>query len=368
MLGLSRNKNTPVSASPAGEIPQVRVLHIINSLPPIGGAERLILDLAKTAPNRPVPVITWWGKDNSLVEQDADGSLDVIALRPFDFANLRRARRALSEAQVVHFHLFPTQYLIHLLHKPSLFTEHNTTNRRRGRKHWLPLERHCYRRFSKVIAISDAVGESLCDWLGETPPRLQIIENGVDLSRFSHRLRTRSAAEVKIGMAARICQQKDHATLVRSLALLAPHYRLSLAGDGDLRPAIEQLAHDLGVHERIDFLGLITDMPKYYESIDMYVQSTNSDGFSLVTVEAMGSGLPTLTSDVPGIRDVVGNPLALFPLGDARQLAARITTIAEDPQTYSQMSAFALARADKYDIRRTSVQYQRAYAEVAGLG
>jgi glycosyltransferase involved in cell wall biosynthesis len=356
-----------VSADPEGELPRVKVVHIINALPSIGGAERLILDLAMLAAEPPVPVITWWGTDNSLLRQDHAGVLDLIPLRPFSLTNLGRARRALREAHAIHLHLFPTQYLVHLLRKPTLFTEHNTTNRRRGQKIWWPLERHCYRRFSKVVAISAAVGDALSEWLAEAPPRLQVIENGVALSRFSHRLRTCPTGEVKIGMAARICEQKDHATLIRALALLPARYRLLLAGDGELRGVMEKLACDLGVGERVDFLGIVADMRSYYESLDLYVQSTNSDGFSLVVVEAMASGLPALTSDVPGIRDVVANPLALYPLGDARQLAARISAITGDPQTYGQMSAFALAQADKYDIGRTYTQYQRAYAEVAGL-
>lgn len=357
----------PLPASREQSTPAPKVVHIINALPSIGGAERLVLDLAMAATRPPVPVITWWGKDNSLLGQDKAHAMDVISLRPFSFANLRRAIRAVREAQVVHFHLFPSQYLILLLRKPSLFTEHNTWNRRRGYRIWRPLERWCYRRFSKVIAISDAVGQSLCEWLGETPPRLQIIENGVALGRFSHRLRSCPTAEVKIGMAARMCEQKDHATLIRAISLLPARYRLRLAGDGPLRPAVEQLAADLGVSARIEFLGLVTDMPAYYESLDMYVQSTNWDGFSLVAVEAMGSGLPTLASEVAGIRDVIANPLALFPLGDAEQLASRIRTTAEDPIAYGEMSAFALAQAGKYDIRRTFEEYQRAYAEVSGL-
>jgi glycosyltransferase involved in cell wall biosynthesis len=346
----------------------VKVVHIINALPSIGGAERLVLDLAMTAAHRPVPVITWWGKDNSLLSQDGARTLDVIALNPFKFTNLRRAIRALCDAQVIHFHLFPSQYLVHLLRKPSLFTEHNTWNRRRGYKLWRPLERHCYRRFTKVIAISDAVGRSLCEWLEEAPPRLQIIENGVALERFSRRLRALPATEVQIGMAARMCDQKDHATLIRALARLPPRYRLRLAGDGPLRPTIEQLAAELGVSGRVEFLGIVTDMPAYYESLDIYVQSTHWDGFSLVAVEAMGSGLPSLASDVPGIRDVIANPLALFPLGDAARLAERLGAIAEDARAYEQMSAFALAQADKYDIRRTAEEYQRVYEEIAALG
>jgi glycosyltransferase involved in cell wall biosynthesis len=352
-------------ASGRQDAPTIKVVHIINSLPSLGGAERLVLDLATRATHRPVPVITWWDADNSLLRQDDSSALDLIALRPFRLANLRRAVRVVRDSQVVHFHLFPSQYLIHLFRKPSLFTEHNTWNRRREYKLLRPLERHCYRRFSKVIAISDAVGHSLCDWLRETPPRLETIENGIALDRFSRRLRTCPTAEVKIGMAARMCDQKDHDTLIKALALLPARYRLRLAGDGPLRPAIERLAAQLGVSARVEFVGVVTDMPAFYESLDIYVQSTHWDGFSLVVVEAMGSGLPTLASDVVGVRDVVANSQALFPLGDAPRLAERIATIAENPDIYGQMSASALARAHRFDIQRTAQEYQRAYEEVA---
>src|SRR5688572_31493747 len=99
-------------------------------------------------PTKPTTVVAWWKADNSLIEQDVRGDLELIALRPFRFANFKRAIRALREADVVHVHLFPSLYLGALLnHRATVYTEHNTWNRRRDVPWLRTLERVVYRRY-----------------------------------------------------------------------------------------------------------------------------------------------------------------------------------------------------------------------------
>jgi glycosyltransferase involved in cell wall biosynthesis len=342
-----------------------RVVHIINALPPIGGAERLVVDLAKCSQDRPVPVITWQSTDNSLVELEGGDSVDLIPLRPFTFHALLRARRAIAQADVVHVHLFPTQYFAPLLCKPTVFTEHNTWNRRR-RYPWLkPVERLCYRMITKTVAISDETAAALVAWLGREPPRLEIIPNGVRLERFPLVERTPPTERFTIGMAARMTEAKDHATLIAAMERIPDRCTLLLAGDGPLRPDLERQVAKLGLEERVRFLGVVHDMPRYYAEIDVYVQSSWHDGFSLVAVEAMACGLPTLGSNIPGLAQTIGTEEALFTPGDADQLAARLTALISDPVLYSKLARHAVAQARRFDVRETAARYARAYAEIA---
>jgi glycosyltransferase involved in cell wall biosynthesis len=218
------------------------VVHFINCLPAIGGAERLILDLADCAKVRPVTVIAWFGKDNSLLQFDTRRSVDLISLRPLKLRELFRAIGAVRRADVVHLHLFPSLYLAPLMKKPTLFTEHNTWNGRRDHAWMRPIERWCYSYIDKVIAISPATAESLQEWLGFSPARLSVIPNGIRLDRFDRKPRKIIGDRVVIGMAARFVRQKDHGTLVRAMGILPSNYRLKLAGDGPLRKKLENLA------------------------------------------------------------------------------------------------------------------------------
>jgi len=341
------------------------VVHFINNLAAIGGAERLVLDLAACAPVRPVTVITWYGRDNSLLQFDTHQSVRLIALRPFKPSALLQAIRAIKRADVLHLHLFPTLYLGPFLKKPTLFTEHNTWNGRRDHAWLRPIERWCYRRIDKIVAISPATAISLEEWLGLAPSRVSVIANGIRLDRFDRIPRIHTGDRVVIGMAARFSREKDHPTLLRALAILPSNYRLKLAGDGPLRKPLQELAAQLGVLDRIEFLGVVADMPAFYRSIDIYVQSSNCDGFSLVAVEAMASGVPTIGSDIPGLRDTIGTPDLLFAHGDAQDLARRVRGIGENAANYASMARYCVERAGLYSIEKTAEQYAAAYEAVA---
>lgn len=340
----------------------MHIVHLVPAMPAIGGAERLILDLAIAAPSNKNTVIAWPGTDHSLLEQDTTRALDLVALRPFTRSAHRRARQAIKSAHVLHSHLFPMMYIAPFLGRPVLHTEHNTWNRRRDRA-WLRwFERSVvYSRFDRVVVISDATGKSLEDWIGKRIKNLEVIPNGIDLARFSGAPRCAPGERAVIGMAARFAAEKDHETLIRALALLPERFTLYLGADGPLLASSQALVETLGLGHRVEFLGRLRDMPKFYSEIDIYVQSSNEDGFSIVCVEAMASGLPVLASNIPGLRDTVGNPEMLFAHRDHRALAAQLEAVCSSSRIYENLANFSCERAVQFSIQRSAARYGAAY-------
>ena len=112
-----------------------------------------------------------------------------------------------------------------------------------------------------------------------------------------------------IVMVATMEDHKDHVTLLRAMAILAPKrmgLRLRLAGDGRLRPQLERLANDLGLAAHVDFLGSRRDVPELLGSSDLFVFSTTpQEGLGIVLIEAMAAGVPILASDVPACRELL---------------------------------------------------------------
>lgn len=343
-----------------------RVVHFINALPAIGGAERLVLDLARHAPIKPVPVITWLSPDVSLLDFDTEGDLEVLSLRPFSARSAGRAFDCLRTSDVVHVHLFPSQYLGSLISKPKLFTEHNTWNRRREIHAFRIPDRLSYRTYDTVVAISPETGGALTSWLGGAPRDLRTIPNGIRLDRFSGvaRVPVSSDRPIVIGMAARFNEEKDHRTLLRALPLL-PDHRLELGGSGPLEAELRALAASLAIADRVNFKGVISDMPAFFEGLDIYVQSSRFDGFSLVAVEAMASGLPVIASDIDGLRDTIGRHEQLAAAGDPTALARAIAAISHDGSAYSAAAAHGVKRSRAFDVATTAAHYQALYAELA---
>jgi glycosyltransferase involved in cell wall biosynthesis len=154
--------------------------------------------------------------------------------------------------------------------------------------------------------------------------------------------------------------QKDHATLLRAAAIV-PDMQVVLVGDGPLRPQLEQLAGDLGIAGRVVFLGHREDVAEVLKACDIYVHSTNAEGFGIAACEAMAAGLPVIASNVPGLADVVAGAAILFPRGDHETLAAELRMLVASPERRLQMSDAGLVRAQCFSIEKTVDDYMEMY-------
>lgn len=176
------------------------------------------------------------------------------------------------------------------------------------------------------------------------PRRAQIIPNGVNVSRFCP-ADTYPATGYTVGMASRLSDQKDIDTLVRAFAsLLAKHpdrpLMLRLAGDGDHRAALVELAATLGISDKIIFDGLLTEreMVGFYQRLTLYVHATRSETMSTSVVQALSCGVPVIASDIPGMSDILPPATgagSLVPVGDVHRLAERMDALLTDTETLS---------------------------------
>ena len=122
--------------------------------------------------------------------------------------------------------------------------------------------------------------------------------------------------------------QKNHALLLRAFALLErPDARLMLLGNGELEPDLRRLAAELGIADRVIFAGFHPDPTPFYRTADLFVLSSDYEGFGNVIVEALACGTPVVSTDCPsGPAEILadGEFGALVPVGDAQALARAI--------------------------------------------
>ena len=162
--------------------------------------------------------------------------------------------------------------------------------------------------------------------------------------------------------------QKDHPTLIRALSMLPEEYRLFLAGgsetdeDRKYLNDCRQLVSELGLDDRVCFLGVRSDVPQLLAASDVVVLSTAYEGMSLSLLEAMAAGRPLIASDVPGVHDLVSSAGLLFPFGDDQRLAELIRQVCEDPTFAAEVGAKCRARAAAYDVAETARRYLQEYA------
>ena len=211
--------------------------------------------------------------------------------------------------------------------------------------------------------------------------RQVVIPNGVDTARFVRRSRAARAlgAPVVLGMAARFVPGKDFDTLVRGLAILHAEHgpdcpQLLLAGDGPSRAGTHALVERLGLRDHVRFLGHLpeTQMPDFMDGLDIYVQLTDGEAFSMSLIQACASGLPVITSDVPGVRDVfVDGDTAL--LVEPRRPEAVADALRALLAPASDLAADVAARAhrmvvDRYSSAHMARAYLQLFAQLDGDG
>ncbi len=208
--------------------------------------------------------------------------------------------------------------------------------------------------------------------------RIEIIENGIDVDRYGPAADP-VALKARLGLdparraivhVARHHPVKDQATLLRGFALASlPGVDLLMAGDGPLRDELEALAVHLGVRDRVEFLGIRTDIPDLMRAADAFALTSVSEAASLTLLEAMATGLPAVVSDVGGNPELVRHEREglLFPRGDAAACAAAFRRLLDDPALAARLGAAARARAQaRFRLDRTVREYDRLYCRLAG--
>lgn len=346
----------------------MRLLHIIPSLE-IGGAQRLLSDLLPLQQKQAdVTLLVFRHADTPFVQKIAAAGVKIICLdagNVYDPLLVFRLRKYMKGYDVIHVHLFPALYWAAFaargLDAKLIFTEHSTSNSRRGKRWMLPVERFVYGRYSHVVSISPQTREALDGWLGREVSR-HVIYNGIDVRAFAEAAEGVVPSD-SIVMVSRFAPSKDHETLIRAMQHVRHDVKLRLVGDGPLLEKAAELAGALGLSHRIEFCGAASDVAVHMAGAKVGVQSSHWEGFGLTAVEMMACGRPVLASDVPGLKQVVEGAGLLFPAGDSRELARLIDTLLGDSGLYAQTALRCSARAKEYDIAATAAGYWRIYNE-----
>lgn len=350
----------------------MKVLHI-NSTLGIGGAERLISEMLPLM-NKKIEVALLVNQDenNAFSQKLKKEGVTIYSLNspkiysPF---NIFKLIKWLKEYDIIHVHLFPSLYWVAFANvfckKPIIYTEHSTYNKRRSKRFMRPIERLIYGKYRRIISISTLTERNLKNWLcvGDADNRFVTINNGINVNDFKAAPKERIYPFTLI-MVARFVPAKDQATIIRSLKYLSDDIHLLLVGDGGRMEECKMLSIELGVKERVHFVGIQSDIPSWIGRADVGIQSSFWEGFGLTSVEMMAGGIPVIATDVDGLKQVVEGAGILFPVGDERALANIILDLRYDKEYYQKVASRCRIRAEQYDINNMVESYLKVYNNI----
>lgn len=198
-----------------------------------------------------------------------------------------------------------------------------------------------------------------------------VIPLGVDTLSFRPSDRHGPRPSPVVGYVGRLEPHKGVDVLVHAVAEM-PSVRLRLTGDGPERPRLEALAAELGMEDRVDFLGFASgdELAERYRDLDVLaVPSLPWPGwreqFCRVAVEAMASGVPVVASRTGAIPDVVGADGILVEPGDPAEMVSGLNR-ALDASNWVRLRSAGLVRAREFTWARVAEQHSRFYRRVIG--
>ena len=155
----------------------------------------------------------------------------------------------------------------------------------------------------------------------------------------------------------RLAKEKNWETLLQATAISLtdhPNLRLVLLGDGPQRKELEDLAVQLGIGERVTFIGEVPfeKVPAYLKAADFFGFASTCETQGLVTLEALAAQLPVVAIEASGTRDIVQHEKqGLLVTADDQALAGGINKLLADDQLYQRLRAETQSRVKQYEIK-----------------
>ena len=359
----------------------MKILHLVPGLSS-GGVAQVVYDLAKSQQEKGwvVEILSLYRRNykNDITKFDTIGLRvkSICVNSKIDLSIIGLLKRIFKNYDIVHVHLFPNQFyaslayrLIRKKERPILITtEHSTWNNRRKYPIFRFLDYWTYSVYDRIIAISPETKIQLEKWIRfkKIISKIVVIYNGIQLSKFqvkSNYIRKGLGIPEThkiVVMVSRMVYPKDPVTLVKAVR---DYHDVDVifVGAGELNKEVKELSKELMIEDRIHILDLRSDVPFILSESDIGCLSTKWDGFGLVAVEYMAAGLPVLVTDVPGLREVVGNKKCLFPYKSSSDLSAKIYHLIKSPAYYNEQREYSLERCRIFSVEMMTTKYNELY-------
>jgi glycosyltransferase involved in cell wall biosynthesis len=210
------------------------------------------------------------------------------------------------------------------------------------------------RRSCAVVANSEAGADLAAERMRYPRQAIRVVRNGIAVPEPRQAAGTDAALAISPGHVAaifvgRLVPEKNVAFLLRAMAAVPPlpqPLRLLVAGEGPQRQELERLTRELGLADRVLFLGERRDVTALLQAASFLVLPSLGEGLSNVLLEAMASGCPVLASDVPGNREAVrdGEDGILYASGSQPALTQALGRLAGDGPLRQRLAAAARER------------------------
>ena len=250
-----------------------------------------------------------------------------------------RLRRLVSEvnADIVHCHLYYSVLFSFFIGGGEVvYTHHNIV---------LKVPSYLYRIFDFKVSSYVGICNACTEMLGKVTKKNVIrIDNAVDRNKIIP-AKLGVSDTIKILMVGGLSEQKNYPLVIKSLSYLSDlEFRLTIAGEGGEYPALIRLVEQLGLSEKVFFIGNSDKVPDLLANSDIFSMSSSWEGLPIALIEATLTGLPVVVTNVGGCAEVVHacqNGIVV-DANDPEMYASALRAVIEskDLRTFYSMNAF----------------------------
>lgn len=275
----------------------------------------------------------------------------------------------IEKPDVVHTHIYASKYALPAAAiagvKKKIHTVHSMAKNEQGslgKKVNTFMYRHCG---VVPVALSSEVKKSIGEVYGLQESIIPVVYNGIDLSKCIRKNDYEANGVFTIVHVGRFMKVKNHKTLIRAFARFAEkkgNVRLQLLGEGELLDEMKDYAEKLEVADKVEFLGLQSNVYPYLNKADVFCLPSEYEGVPMTLIEAMGTGLPIIASNVGGIPDMLvneENALLVEPNNISVEVA--IERLYNDDKLRIRLGNAALLRSEEFSADAMASSYIKIY-------
>lgn len=218
-------------------------------------------------------------------------------------------------------------------------------------------ERQCYEKMDKIIFVSNDAKTGFDSLFHLSAEKYAVHYNIIDADRI-RRLSQMCTAEQKkrftICMLGRLNTQKRHdraISVAKTLKELGYDFELWIIGDGELRGKIEKQINEAGLQDVVKLKGFINPPYSMLAQADIFLNTSEAEGFSLVVAEAFCLGIPVVSTNVSGPRELLGDSeYGILTSQEEKDIASAVRTMMDKPLLRKHYSVMSITRSQMFNV------------------
>lgn len=231
----------------------------------------------------------------------------------------------------------------------------------------------CYKMADCVVAVSREGAEQISNMTGK---KVHTIYNGIDIDEIERQSEEKTTnrwfeGDVPVAVAVgRLRSQKGYENLIEAVSEVnrTTPLRLLIIGGGPLKCKLAGKAEKLGIRDKVDFTGPVSNPHRYTAKCDVFICSSLFEGFGMVLAEALALGMPVVSTDYKyGAGEIVedGKSGILVPVKSPARMAEAILKLLQDKELAAKMRKEAKERAKNFSVERMTEETLKVFKETA---